>query len=205
MTSDRTLRIISIMKEEQLNATQFAEAIGIQRAAMSHIMNGRNNPSIDVIEKIAERFPSINPGWLLSGKGSMKIAANGANSVNINENTGNFDIGRHTDSADTLNIPQQVTYSNKNADYKSDLFYQLEKQMSNESHSKDDIRTDIHSDSKKREGAEVDLTENVNKNIEKEIVIYKESPNKIIEKLLIFYSDNTFETFIPEKTAITNR
>ena len=41
--------------------------------------------------------------------------------------------------------------------------------------------------------------ENFNKNVVKEVVIYKERDIKTIDKLLIFYSDNTFETFIPEK------
>ena len=71
--NERSLRIISIMNDANMNATQFAEAIGIQRAAMSHIMGGRNNPSADVMDKIVKRFPSINAGWLLSGIGDMKI------------------------------------------------------------------------------------------------------------------------------------
>ena len=195
MTSDRTLRIISIMKEEHLNATQFAEAIGIQRAAMSHIMNGRNNPSIDVIEKIAERFPYINPGWLLSGKGSMKNACNDANTGNAHENADNTSINRK-DYADTSKTSHAI-YNNESIGSKSDLFYQQEKQMSTETQSKDEK---IHFANKKLEGFGVNLPENNNKEIVNEVVIYKERPGKTIEKLLIFYSDNTFESFIPEKS-----
>ena len=70
--NEQTQRIISIMQEKNMNPTQFSEAIGIQRAAMSHITIGRNNPSADVITKIIERFEDINPKWLLTGKGAMK-------------------------------------------------------------------------------------------------------------------------------------
>jgi len=70
--NDHSQRIIQIMQEKKMSATQFSEAIGIQRAAMSHITLGRNNPSADVITKIIERFEDINPGWLLTGKGTMK-------------------------------------------------------------------------------------------------------------------------------------
>ena len=79
MINDRTQRIISIMKEENMNSTQFAEAIGIQRAAMSHIMSRRNKPSADVLAKISERFDTINPGWLLTGTGDMRIAPDNEN------------------------------------------------------------------------------------------------------------------------------
>lgn len=65
-------RIIQIMNAEGLTPSRFAEEIGIQRAAMSHITSGRNNPSLDVVTKILERFPSIDSNWLLFGTGDMK-------------------------------------------------------------------------------------------------------------------------------------
>lgn len=65
-------RIMQVMAQKGFTASQFAEAIGIQRAAMSHITSGRNNPSLDVMKKILERFPDISPDWLLMEKGPMK-------------------------------------------------------------------------------------------------------------------------------------
>mgnify|MGYP001211840965 CR=1 FL=1 len=59
------------MECERMGQAQFASAIGIQRAAMSHIISGRNNPSLDVMTKILHRYPQINPDWLLLGKGEM--------------------------------------------------------------------------------------------------------------------------------------
>jgi len=64
-------RIIQIMNHERLTSSRFADTIGIQRAAMSHIILGRNNPSIDVYKKIIETFTYIDPDWLLSGTGNM--------------------------------------------------------------------------------------------------------------------------------------
>ncbi len=60
------------MEQEGMSPSRFAETIGIQRAAMSHIISGRNNPSLDVITKILEHFPHIDPDWLLFGKGTMR-------------------------------------------------------------------------------------------------------------------------------------
>ena len=50
-------RITQIMEREGLTSSKFAEAIGIQRSAMSHILNGRNNVSLDVLIKILSKFP----------------------------------------------------------------------------------------------------------------------------------------------------
>jgi transcriptional regulator with XRE-family HTH domain len=62
-------RILQIMESEGLSPSKFAETIGIQRSAMSHIISGRNNPSLDVLMKILETFPYVDSDWLLFGKG----------------------------------------------------------------------------------------------------------------------------------------
>jgi DNA-binding protein len=64
-------RIMQVMAQKGLTSSQFAETIGIQRAAMSHITSGRNNPSLDVMKKILMRFPDISSDWLLMEKGPM--------------------------------------------------------------------------------------------------------------------------------------
>lgn len=65
-------RILQVMENEGLTPSKFAETIGIQRSAMSHIISGRNNPSLDVFMKILETFPYVDSDWLLFGKGEMK-------------------------------------------------------------------------------------------------------------------------------------
>lgn len=64
-------KLLSLMKEERLTASRLAELLGIQPSGISHIMNGRNNPSLDFIQKILRRFPRINPDWLILGEGEM--------------------------------------------------------------------------------------------------------------------------------------
>ena len=64
-------RIKELILNEQLNSGSFADAIGVQRSSMSHILNGRNNPSLDFVIKTLQRFPRLNPEWLLMGVGSM--------------------------------------------------------------------------------------------------------------------------------------
>jgi len=57
-----------IMKLNNMNASTFAEAIGVQPSSVSHILTGRNKPSLEFIQKILERFPKVDASWLINGK-----------------------------------------------------------------------------------------------------------------------------------------
>jgi DNA-binding XRE family transcriptional regulator len=64
-------RIKEIILKEGLTSGSFADLIGVQRSSMSHIINGRNNPSLDFVIKTLQQFPKISPEWLLTGIGEM--------------------------------------------------------------------------------------------------------------------------------------
>ncbi|MRT92731.1 helix-turn-helix transcriptional regulator [Ancylomarina sp. 16SWW S1-10-2] len=64
-------RIMELLNTEGLSASKFADIIGVQRSSMSHILSGRNNPSLDFIQKIMRSFPDVSGDWLLSGGGEM--------------------------------------------------------------------------------------------------------------------------------------
>ncbi len=64
-------RIRLILNYKGITATEFANAIGVQPSNVSHVLNGRNNPSQPFIEKILSFYPEINARWLLLGEGSM--------------------------------------------------------------------------------------------------------------------------------------
>lgn len=68
---DEKERIEKVMQTEEMTAAQFAAEIGIQGSTLSHILNGRNNPSLDVLKKILNRFRMISSDWLILGVGSM--------------------------------------------------------------------------------------------------------------------------------------
>jgi len=64
-------KIEKIMEREQMNSLQFAAEIGIQGSTLSHILNERNKPSLDVLKKILNRFRTISSDWLILDVGSM--------------------------------------------------------------------------------------------------------------------------------------
>ena len=75
-------RILQFLKEENKSSAQFADEIGVQPSGISHIISGRNNPSLDFVIKMLERYNYLSTDWLLFGKGEM---------YNIKQNPSLFD------------------------------------------------------------------------------------------------------------------
>ncbi len=63
-------RLLIIMDQFQLSASQIADNLEIQRSAISHLLSGRNKPSINILEKIIAKYPSISIEWLITGIGN---------------------------------------------------------------------------------------------------------------------------------------
>ena len=63
-------RITQILEEQQLSSSAFADTIGVQRSSISHVLSGRNKPSLEFILKTARAFPAYSTDWLLFGKSS---------------------------------------------------------------------------------------------------------------------------------------
>lgn len=137
------------MDREGFTPSKFAEEIGIQRSAVSHIISRRNKPSLDVLLKILERFPYIETEWLLFGKGEMCKEAVLSESSMV-ENT----------AKNTANVQTMPEY---------------------------------------RKEIAVDTPVNGAKQPVIEKIICQDKPSKNVSKIMIFYSDNTFDTFVPEK------
>lgn len=64
-------RIASIINKEGVTNAQFADKIGISASSLSHILSGRNQPSLDVFTKIHDAYPAIRLQWLLEGVGEV--------------------------------------------------------------------------------------------------------------------------------------
>lgn len=64
-------RIALVLQTQNLTVSAFADRIGVQRSALSHVLSGRNNPSLDFVTKILRTFPEIRSQWLLFGEGKM--------------------------------------------------------------------------------------------------------------------------------------
>jgi DNA-binding XRE family transcriptional regulator len=70
-TSDFVDRIDQILKFHDLSASVFADTIGVQRSSISHLLAGRNKPSLEFVLKVIASFPDVDLYWLLYGEGSF--------------------------------------------------------------------------------------------------------------------------------------
>lgn len=66
--ADRLKKVITYYGE---SASSFAEKINVQRSSISHILSGRNKPSLDFILKILSSYPEVDLYWLVNGKGTF--------------------------------------------------------------------------------------------------------------------------------------
>jgi len=73
---DLNSRVQKIINYSELSSSEFADEIGVQRSNISHVLSGRNKPSLDFLMKIKDRFPEIQWEWLIEGKGAMIFSEN---------------------------------------------------------------------------------------------------------------------------------
>lgn len=97
-SSDFAGRLKIVMDYYNLTASMLAEKINIQRSSISHLLSGRNKPSLDFVLKILENFPEVELYWLLNGKGIFP-----------NEESKNQEVSKieHTKSAETKSQQQE--------------------------------------------------------------------------------------------------
>ena len=71
-----------LMDYYEISAASIADKIGVQRSSISHLLSGRNNPSLDFVIKILDNFPEISYDWLVKGKGTLDTSV----SAELDEN-----------------------------------------------------------------------------------------------------------------------
>jgi transcriptional regulator with XRE-family HTH domain len=64
-------RIRKFMEYKGISPSELADTIGVQRSNITHVLNGRNKPSFQFIEKMLQIYPDLNAKWLLLGTGAM--------------------------------------------------------------------------------------------------------------------------------------
>ncbi|WP_179345084.1 helix-turn-helix domain-containing protein [Winogradskyella ursingii] len=70
-SSEFTKRLQKVIDFYDETASSFAEKIGVQRSSISHILSGRNKPSLDFVMKVLHAYPEVELYWLLNGKGNF--------------------------------------------------------------------------------------------------------------------------------------
>ncbi len=163
-------RIAHILKIKNLTATRFADELEVQRSGISHILSGRNKPSLDFIIKIKDTYPEFSLDWLILGKGPATISPS---SVDHNKPDKSYSL----------------------FDEETDL---REERGSNQARS--EIQTDQsqqetdHAETKAQKGKpQVKIAESFDPSVATSI------DDTGIERVMLFYTDKTFEIYRPKR------
>jgi transcriptional regulator with XRE-family HTH domain len=68
---DFVKRLEKILEYYGITATAFAEKMDFNRSTISHLLSGRNKPSLEFVMKLLQKFPEVEMNWLLYGKGNF--------------------------------------------------------------------------------------------------------------------------------------
>lgn len=176
-------RIAELIKFLELSPTAFADEIGIQRSGLSHIMKGRNKPSLDVVQKIVLRFPDINLAWLVNGIGN--ISSSTPSVINLQQKQA------------------QTTPKESENPFKNTLFDAVPQETKekeevvqpakNNNFTHEDFVVKENPVSRMAEKAQTTSSQLPFSTLQPNMPPV--SPRKSIDKILIFYTDNTFEEF----------
>ena len=193
-------RLQLLLQDNNMSASKLAELIDVQPSGISHILSGRNNPSMEFIVKCLNAFPNINPEWFIMGTGPMyksaqnDFSATGSDPISNHDHETAHDL--NTIAKDTLNLPNNASNINNQAadlfedNYMSSTTSDLELQQAKHHHklnknnyqNSDSAR---HKISNQQKFLPLDCSE---KN-------HNYNTNKKITKVMIFYSDHTVESF----------
>ena len=78
-TSNFSKRLQKILDFYGVTATLFSEKIAFNRSTISHLLSGRNKPSLEFVMKVLQTYPEVDLYWLLYGKGSFPTTFNKVN------------------------------------------------------------------------------------------------------------------------------
>lgn len=206
-------RINLLLKAKNKSSRQFAEEIGIQPSGMSHILSGRNNPSLDFVMKVVKRWPEININWLMFGKGEMYVSSNGTQSVPdatkkeqavssvASQGEKQFDLfsqpGDYSNNVDAV-VSESTLVNGKDEDARVaqnvDNLLPREELSFNSMPSQDvNNKATIPPQSATTQPIENSMNEAAKKSDS-----IQPSLNKKIVKLIVLYDDHTFSEYYPE-------
>lgn len=172
-------RITKILEYSGFSASEFADEIDVQRSSISHIMSGRNKPSLEFVTKIKNKFPELSWDWIIFGTGEMK----------------------QTDAPPPISEKQEKITS-------SNLFTLIDEDYKNEISIQEDIQNETLRELNKSfpsprkenlsDSQRLDIQENISEiqNTVNESVTKNNNDSKI-KRIVFFYESGKFEAFEP--------
>ncbi|MBZ9728983.1 helix-turn-helix domain-containing protein [Salegentibacter sp. JZCK2] len=113
-TEDFSKRLHKILEFYELSAAGFADKIEVGRSSISHILSGRNKPSLDFVMKVVKSFPEVELYWLLNGKGSFPPSETPTPKFEAKHETPNTPLPEKATSPENNKMPFTFPQQGKN-------------------------------------------------------------------------------------------
>ncbi len=110
-------RIQQLMEAQHMNQQTFASYTGIGTASLSSIFTGRTRPTLNHVNAILDKFPNINPLWLLKGEGGMLLTTDGSGSDNGSATVSGNDMAQSSPVSTTIGTQDDETYDSPTTQY----------------------------------------------------------------------------------------
>ncbi len=174
-------RVKEILTQERLTPARFAELVGVQRSSVSHIISGRNKPSLDFLQKILSTLGHISPDWLISGIGPYKRS----DAMLKRTET-------HESAQKTVSHNGKIAFPIAKPSAEDEQPAEYGKKVSSENHS--ESKSTGEEDSSKESDTKLQPPVETPSNV---AISEKMTEQKKIIKTLLFYDDQSFEVFYP--------
>lgn len=183
-------RISLLIKAKNLTAAQFADEIGVQKSSISHILSGRNNASLDFIQKVLLCYPEVNMEWLMFGKGPLFKGSEISEKANADE---------HLNAVLPHGLTSVDLFSDMNTVHSTDFHMQndLSKETIPEENTKNADMPNHVSFPLIENKTVIPNTPGGEPEIKKTGLENSNRSTKTIVKIVEFYSDNTYREYFP--------
>lgn len=214
-------RILKVIDNSGLTASEFALKVGIQSAQISHIKSGRNKVSLEIVQRILANFDEINPDWLILGKGEMyrnstKTIEN-QNQENKHENrpfqpemASLFDNPTYNPTENVKEIELKYNQEEVAANEEKNKIEMADENVIDENVSSSslenktlekkenfdsmDVNMKSSNDNRFKDHEESNQPETQSENPSLNIIT--SSDQRTVKKIIVFYSDKTYDEFI---------
>ena len=203
--SGETQRLLAVMQREGMNLSQFATAIGIKISSLSHILNGRNNPSLDIMQRTLRRFDYLDADWLILGRGEIPERPKNPEPPEIPEPPKNPESPEIPESIKNLDLinqeaPKAPKSGNEESVFKNEHITHnvgdteiYEENDGSEKHVNSEMQERPEPPERIKTPMEKEKTEIKERQVVPELPQLRSNPH--ITKIIVYYSDNTFEQF----------
>ena len=208
-------RIALVIKAKNITPSQLADELGVQRSGVSHILNNRNKPSLEFIQKLLKSYPEISTEWMLFGEGPMMKPYLGEEhqilpiqdtvQKSLSPKPIIMDLFAEDDTEANVQATEIEESEPENAPEVSDK--QHLEAPNNQSETPSEISSDkiqSASDADKQQNSDATRLNEEFADKNPKIVLDKKKPvtskdDRQVEKVILFYSNKTFSSYNPER------